>query len=363
MTKHNGKNERIKRTYFAYLKEANGRDEATIDGVAKALARFEDSTGRKDFGKLHREQIIAFKRKLTDSPNARTGERLSKATMVSTMRHCKDFFVWLKREPGFHNRIAYSDADYFNLSAKDVTISRARRDKAVPTLDQVHHVLATMPAGSVVERRNRALVAFTAMTGARVGALASFRLRHVDVDKSFVDQDARTVATKFAKTFRTFFVPIGGEAEAIFAEWVRELTTDLLWGLDDPLFPATEMGIDEAGGFRPAGLLRTGWRTTQPINAIFKRAFEAAGLLYFNPHSFRDMLVHHGMLLGLGPEAMKAWSQNLGHAGVLTTFTSYGTVPTHKQGELIRAAGPNLNASMDAEALIAAFRSLVGKAA
>jgi hypothetical protein len=27
---------------------------------------------------------------------------------------------------------------------------------------------------------------------------------------------------------------------------------------------------------------------------------------------------------------------NLGHADVLTTLTSYGPVPTHRQGELIR---------------------------
>ena len=30
------------------------------------------------------------------------------------------------------------------------------------------------------------------------------------------------------------------------------------------------------------------------------------------------MLVRYGMTLNLGPEAMKAWSQNLGHADVLT---------------------------------------------
>ena len=49
MTKHNAANERIKRDYLAYLKEALGRDEATIDGVAKSLARFEDSTKARDF--------------------------------------------------------------------------------------------------------------------------------------------------------------------------------------------------------------------------------------------------------------------------------------------------------------------------
>ena len=46
------------------------------------------------------------------------------------------------------------------------------------------------------------------------------------------------------------------------------------------------------------------------------------------------------MALDVSPEQMKAWSQNLGHADVLTTFNSYGAVPVHRQGELIRAAGP-----------------------
>jgi integrase len=87
------------------------------------------------------------------------------------------------------------------------------------------------------------------------------------------------------------------------------------------------------------GLARNGWATTSPIRDVFCRAFIAAGLPYCNPHSLRDMLVHHAMKLNLSPEEMKAWSQNLGHADVLTTFSSYGQVPTHRQGELIRAGG------------------------
>ena len=39
MTKYSPANERIKREYFAYLRDAKGRDGATIDGVARALAR------------------------------------------------------------------------------------------------------------------------------------------------------------------------------------------------------------------------------------------------------------------------------------------------------------------------------------
>ncbi|MEO5611727.1 MAG: site-specific integrase [Sphingomicrobium sp.] len=339
MTKHSPANEQIKRDYFAYLKEARGRDEATIDGVAKSLARFEESTKARDFKRFHRRQAVAFKAALANATNARTGERISKATMLSTLRDLRAFFFYLAHLPGLKSHIAYADADYFNLSDKDVAVARARREKRVPTLAQVNHVLSAMPAGTTLERRDRALIAFAALTGARAGALASFRLGHVNISDAYVDQDARTVRTKFAKTFRTDFMPVCGGALAIFTDWVTELERDHLWGRDDPLFPVTQMGPDENGGFTPVGILRSGWRTTQPINAVFRRAFERAGLPYFNPHSFRDMLVRHIMSLNLSVESMKAWSQNLGHADVLTTLTSYGQVPAHRQTELIRGQG------------------------
>lgn len=336
MAKHNASNERVKREYFRFLAEAKGRATATIDRVAKSLARFEVDTRHKDFRRFHREQAVAFKRRLGEATSERSGERLSKATLQSTLRDLKAFFEWLAREPGFRSHIEYADADYFNLSEKDAAIARARREKAVPTLDQVQHVLSVMPTATALERRDRALVAFATITGARVMALATFRLGHVNLEAGHVEQDARTVATKFAKTFRTVFMPVCDAAQQIVAEWVVELRDVLLFGPNDPLFPATEMGLDEYGGFQPQGPARHGWASSGPIRDVFRRAFEGAGLPYYNPHSFRDMLVRHAMTLDLTPEEMKAWSQNLGHSDVLTTFTSYGAVPVHRQAELIR---------------------------
>lgn len=362
--KPNAANERVKRQYFQYLKEAHGHDEATVDGVAKALARFEDSTGRKPFKKFHREQALAFKRRLAEARNARTGERLSKATVLATLRDLRSFFLWLAREDGYRSVITYSDADYFNLSDKEVAIARAVREKPVPSLGQVRRVLANMPAATPLERRDRALIAFTMQTGARVGALATFRLGNVDIGGRFVDQDARTVRTKASKTFRTFFLPIDEAALVIVADWVEELARDHLWGPGDPLFPATELGLGPDGGFRGTGLARRCWASTGPINDIFRRAFTAAGLPYFNPHSFRDMLVRHYSDSDLSPAGLKALSQNLGHSRVMTTLTSYGHVPTHRQGELIRAMGTasaNDRAASEkialAEALMAAMKA------
>ena len=61
-----------------------------------------------------------------------------------------------------------------------------------------------------------------------------------------------------------------------------------------------------------------------------------AGLPYFNPHSFRRTLVRLGETVCQSPEQFKAWSQNLGHEQVLTTFCSYGAVADRRQGEIIK---------------------------
>jgi integrase/recombinase XerD len=68
----------------------------------------------------------------------------------------------------------------------------------------------------------------------------------------------------------------------------------------------------------------------------FRDAFTRAGLPYFNPHSFRKTLVQLGEKLCQTPEEFKAWSQNLGHEKVLTTFSSYGEVAAERQTEIIR---------------------------
>lgn len=115
MTTHNADNERIKRQYFAYLKEAKRYSEPTVDAVAKAIARFEGDTKCRDFRKFQSTAAIAFKRHLADQRNLQTGVKLSKATLNSTLAHVKSFFHWLAGQPGYKSRLQYSDADYFNL--------------------------------------------------------------------------------------------------------------------------------------------------------------------------------------------------------------------------------------------------------
>ena len=122
-------------------------------------------------------------------------------------------------------------------------------------------------------------------------------------------------------------------------DWVTYLREEKLWGNDDPLFPATRVALGAARQFEASGLERKHWSSASPIRTIFREAFERASLPYFHPHSLRNTLVRLGQDVCKSPEHFKAWSQNLGHEQVLTTFLSYGEVACRRQGEIIRDLG------------------------
>jgi integrase len=168
--------------------------------------------------------------------------------------------------------------------------------------------------------RNRTVVALTLLTGARDGAIASLKRKHIDVVEGKVVQDAREVRTKFSKTITTWFFPVGDDIRQIVVDWIGYLTNEKLFGPADPLFPATQVVQDQDYQFQAGGLSRQHWANATPIRMIFREAFAGAGLAYVNPHSFRKTLAQLGERLCRTPQEFKAWSQNLGHEQVLTTL-------------------------------------------
>jgi integrase len=336
--KFNEENERIKRRYMHFLREAKGCDTVTVDKAAEAILRFERSTGFKPFKRFHIDQAMAFKQKLAAEKNTRTGAPLSKATIDSTLRAVKAFVLWLADQSGYKSRIAYADAQYFNLNAKDARAAHAQRDTPYPTPEQCRHAFGQMPATTPLQRRDKALFAFLMLTGARDGAVASLRLKHIDLVECCVYQDGRDVNTKFAKTFTTWFFPVDAAYLQAFRDWIAFLREDQLFGPADALFPKPLMGVRN-GSFACLGLSCETYSNAGKIRAVVKDAFTSAGLPPFGPHSFRKTL---GILANdhcKTPEQFKAWSLNLGHENIATTLSAYCPVSASRQGELIRAMG------------------------
>ncbi len=162
------------------------------------------------------------------------------------------------------------------------------------------------------------------------------KLKHVDLIANRVDQDAREVRTKFSKTFSTFFFPVGDEIRENCGGMGVIFPRSKVMGWRRSTFPGTRIAVGETRQFEVTGLERSHWSNASPIRTIFREAFERAGVPYFNPHSFRNTLVQLGQKLCKSAEEFKAWSQNLGHDGPLTTLTSYGEFACQRQGEIIR---------------------------
>lgn len=256
------------------------------------------------------------------------------STARAIMATLREFTLQLSQQDGFRSRIRASDADYFNLSRRDEAEARAAPTRPAPSVKQAQRAFETMPATSPHEMRDKAVFALLCLTGIRVGALISLRIRHVNLDEKSVTQNPREVATKFGKRIDTFFAKGFPEAEAALRAWITYLDEVALYGPDDPLFPATAIAPQSNIGFAVEGFERRPWKSTEPVRKIVNRAFQAAKLDSFGPHAFRHMLARRATKDCTVPELV-AMAQNLGHSDVLTTLRSYGQICRERQRALI----------------------------
>lgn len=335
MTKRpNEKNERLKRRFLEYRQYARQLSGKSLDRELAALERFDVWNSRRDFGKFHIEWAMGFRTHLEQAKGA-SGKPLGKSTTRAILATLREFTLWLSQQDGFRSRIRAADADYFNLSRRDEAEARAAPTRPAPSIKQAQRALAKMPAITPRAMRDKAVFSLLCLTGVRVGALITLRIKHVNLDEKSVTQNPREVATKFGKSIDTFFAQGFPEAEAALAAWMAYLDNEAFCGPDDPLFPATAIVPQSNTGFSAEGFARGPWKSTEPVRKIVNEAFAAANLDAFGPHAFRHMLARHAAKTCTSVAELVANSQNLGHTDVLTTLRSYGQISRERQRALI----------------------------
>lgn len=290
MPNHTSDNLRIKRKHLLWLKDAKGLSQSSIDKAAASIAIYDRWLKGKDYRAFHSERARAFKRHLQSLRNERTGAPLSAATINGLLRDVMKFFDWMADQPGYKSRISRADIAYLTPDRKSEQARRSTLWKPHPSPVQVSHLLSVMPVETVVQRRDRALIAFLFLTGSREGAAITVRLRHVDLANKCVQFDGRSVDTKFGKSFTTSFFPFGDDVERILRDWITELRQDHLFSDTDPLFPKTRVTLGPLRHFQAVGIAREPWAGPSSAARIFKQAFVDAGLPPFSPHRVRDTI-------------------------------------------------------------------------
>lgn len=200
-----------------------------------------------------------------------------------------------------------------------------------------------MPHETALQKRDRAIIAFVALTGVRDAALISLKMKDVDRANGEIWQNPKHVKTKRRKAIATTFMPFDPLWLEIVNDWLDYAERELQLKPNEALFPKTAVVSNpETLQFEVVGLTREHWANTTPVREIFKRAFHAVSLPYFNPHSLRKTIGLYA-IEHCTPLEIKAVSQNIGHDNVLTTLTSYAYLNENKRRETIQRIGTASN--------------------
>ena len=315
---------------------AGGCWPATVDRVEQAILRYEDCTKYEDFALFNSDKAEAFKTWL--GRRKVKGQPLSVVTYHTYLRYLRKFFTWLSWQPGYKSRIRQDMVTYLRASEKEERMAAQSVPRNYPSLDYVLRLTASIQAVTEIDRRDRALIAFTLVSGMRDKAIVTLPLGCFDEEALTVTQNPREgVQTKFSKLIHTTLFPFNKEMLAYVLEWVSHLKARG-FGSQDPLFPRSKLaqGEDRLSFESSSEVEPTYWKGTSGIRAVFKRRADQAGLSYFPPHTFRHLAVDLALKACKTGEQIKAVSQNFGHEHIATSLSSYGNFDPLRLSETVR---------------------------
>lgn len=326
MTQTTYENESIKREFFEQLKGARGFSKTSVRSHAEAINQWEIFTKCEDFSAYDKSKAVAFTEWLgTRGAKTKSG-KISLVTQYNYLRRIKKFFVWLADQPKYKSKILKGDIDYLRLSKADAQVARAGTTKKMPNFEDARKIIEGITGDSEIDRRDRALISFALITGARISAIISLKMKNFDKILKQIDQNPGDgVRTKNSKRILTTFFPIGwNDPEKYFMDWYMYLESKNFQP-NDPIFPITEGSfVDRKNKHFKETVGQNAWVGTGAARNIFDKRCKDVGLPYFHPHSFRHLIVSILSKKRLTEEEKRAISMNLGHENVGTTFGAYG---------------------------------------
>lgn len=336
MPKVNVKNERVKRSFYRWLKGADGCCESTVNNIENAILLWQEFSKDEDFDLYNGDKAIDFKRWLSERQFR--DKPISIVTYHAYLRYLRKFFVWISREPGHRRRIKPNSLAYLKVTEKEARMATQSAPRNYPSLDYVQKVINSIQPKTEIDRRDRALIAFTLLSGMRDSAIASLPIGCFDRDKLVIQQNPRKgVNTKFSKLIPSTIFRFDENMLDFVLEWARALD-EKGFGSQDPLFPRSklEQGADNLAFEAASEVEPVFWQGTGRIREIFKRRAREAELSYYPPHTFRHLATQLAVKACRGGEEMKAISQNFGHEHIATTISVYGNYDPARLTDIIK---------------------------
>jgi integrase len=328
----NAQNERMKYEYRRHMRRAMKRDEKTVISTLKHLRDYETFTDFACFSTYNCELADKYIDHLSN-------RGLSLSFINDNIRALRDFLKWLERQKGYRSKIDYNHIDYLNVSDNQRRTAKATEYKKSHSFKDIIQMIRLMPSGTLTEQRNKAIISLQALCGLRINELRTVKIKNlIEEDGSyFIYVNPKDMQVKFAKTRHANFMPLPDDIVQNVLSW-RETLYKHGFTEKNPLFPRIDNHFSQMNLLQ-LNLTHDYIKSETTLRDVFKKAYEAAGLPYLRPHSFRHTITRYAERQS--PEFLNAVRQSLGHSSIDTTFQSYGALSEYEQrrriseGELI----------------------------
>ncbi len=322
----NPANERAKHKYRMHIRRALKKDEKTILAALQHIRTFEKFIKFAGFEAFNDSVADKYVTSLTNSDK-------SLSYINDNIRSVKEFLKWLERQQGYRSKINYNHIDYLNLSNNQRKTAKAVEYKKAYSFHQIIDTIRQMPDKTDREKRDKAVLSLQALCTLRVAELRTVKM------KSLIEEDGqyliyvspKHMSVKFAKTRQAYFIPLPDDIVQNVLSW-RDYLVSLGFRDNDPLFPKVDSRFGQTTLLEQS-IRKDAIKSDTTMRAIFRKAFEAAGMDYINPHSFRHTLVRFAE--NERPAFLNAVKQNLGHSSIDTTLSSYGQLSNAEQRRVI----------------------------
>lgn len=324
---YNAGNERIIKQYLEHLRNANGSDAKTLNAIHKSIRCFEVLTDFADLDKFNADTAKQFREKVRELD-------LSASYLLRISKDVQNFIHWLSHEPK-GRKVKYNDACYLNLTRNEANRARASGYKPHHEYTTLLQIVRAMPSETIVDQRNKAIVALIILASPRINELTHMRLDSIKEDPKsgayFLDINPRYVkGVKFQKPRQATLLNIP-DLRQIVMDWAEHLKNNEGFGQSDPLFPVIKSTF--AKDMQSCRTIVNNPISVNLTNRIFKAACESAGYESYGVHSVRRTRARF-MEQETADERMVATQQDLGHNSLGTTRGNYGSLSPTRQHQL-----------------------------
>jgi|WetSurMetagenome_2_1015567.scaffolds.fasta_scaffold10865_4 site-specific recombinase XerC len=327
------------RRYLVYCVDVEQNAPATASTKRSQLRHLLEWAGETAFADVP-DKRPTFPKYLTTARNSNKPGTTTQETVHRICWTTRAFLRWLRSEnPKQYPKL--TEAWLKGIEAPKMAGDVKARE--VYSLEDVLRIVR-VTGGTLYDVRARAAVAFLFLSGMRAGAFVTVPIKAVDLDTRTVKQfPSMGVRTKNTKAALTYLLPIP-ELLDVVKEWDSLVRSSL--PVSEPWFAS----MDHDSSRVTLTLSKTFERSREHgLADSVRRACEGAGVKYLSSHKLRHGHAVYAIQQVATVADMKAVSQNLMHASMVTTESIYATLTGVQVSDRIAALGQGRSAGDGAQ--------------